>query len=623
MNHLSIDKLSKSYADKVLFENISFGLDEGAKVALVGANGAGKTTLLKILMDEEFADTGNFNFNKSIKVGFLKQEPDVHNHAQIMDYVLAGNDPVIKTVRSYFHFMEEHSSDEMDINLLDKMSELNAWDFESKAQQVLGKLGIYNLSQPVNELSGGQKKRVALARLLLEEPDLLILDEPTNHLDLEAIEWLEEHLAKLKISLLLVTHDRYFLQAVTNQIIELENGNLYKYTGNYTQFLEKRIERQQVEQDQADKAKNLLKKEVEWLNRQPQARTTKAKYRIDAVEGIRKTANQVKAKTKLEINLTGKRLGKKILEVEKLSKQFDAVPDGRQGNIMVDSFSYIFKPGDRIGLVGKNGVGKSTFLNLLTDKIPADSGSIIKGETVSFGYYHQSGIKFDNAQRVIDSIKDIAEVIELKDGNIVTASQLLTLFHFPPKQQYDYIKNLSGGEKRRLQLLKVLMGNPNFLVLDEPTNDLDLETLNTLEEYLEKFEGCIMIVSHDRYFMDRLVEHIFSFEGNGIIKDYPGNYTDYRERIVNKPSKKEVFEAPKTTKEKTDKKKLSFGEKREFDQIEKDIEKLEKDKQIITASLNTPNQNFEDLTKWGKELKAIESNLSQLEDRWLELSEGV
>ncbi len=613
MNHLSIDKLSKSYADKVLFENISFGLDEGAKVALVGANGAGKTTLLKILMDEEFADAGNFNFNKSIKVGFLKQEPDVHNHAQIMDYVLAGNDPVIKTVRTYYHFLAEHSSEEMDINLLDKMSELNAWDFESKAQQVLGKLGIHNLAQPVDELSGGQKKRVALARLLLEEPDLLILDEPTNHLDLEAIEWLEEHLAKLKISLLLVTHDRYFLQAVTNQIIELENGNLYKYTGNYTQFLEKRVERQQVEQDQADKAKNLLKKEVEWLNRQPQARTTKAKYRIDAVEGIRKTANQVKTKTKLEINLTGKRLGKQILEVEKLSKQFDR-------NIMVDSFSYIFKPGDRIGLVGKNGVGKSTFLNLLTNKLPADSGTIIKGETVSFGYYHQSGIKFNNNQRVIDSIKDIAEVIELKDGNVVTASQLLTLFHFPPKQQYDYIKNLSGGEKRRLQLLKVLMGNPNFLVLDEPTNDLDLETLNTLEEYLEKFAGCIMIVSHDRYFMDRLVEHIFSFEGSGLIKDYPGNYTDYRERIKTRATHTPSVAAPKVQKGKLESKKLSFGEKREFEQIEKNIEKLENEKQIITNSLNIPNQNFEDLTKWGQELKAIESTLNQLEDRWLELS---
>ncbi len=620
MNHLSIEKLTKSFADKVLFENISFGLDEGGKVALVGANGAGKSTLLKILMEEEFADAGNFNFNKSIKVGFLKQEPDVHNHAQIMDYVLAGNDPIMSTVRKYFHYIEEHSSEEMDAKLLDKMTELNAWDFESKAEQVLGKLGIHNLSQPIDELSGGQKKRVALARLLLEEPDLLILDEPTNHLDLEAIEWLEEHLAKLKVSLLLVTHDRYFLQAVTNQIIELENGNLYKYTGNYTQFLEKRIERQQVAQDQADKAKNLLKKEVEWLNRQPQARTTKAKYRIDAVGGIRKTANQVQKKTKLEINLTGKRLGKKILEVENLSKQFD-------GNVMVDSFSYIFKPGDRIGLVGKNGVGKSTFLNLLTNKLNPDGGSIIKGETVAFGYYHQSGIKFNLAQRVIDSIKEIAEVIELKDGNVVTASQLLTLFHFPPKQQYDFIKNLSGGEKRRLQLLKVLMGNPNFLVLDEPTNDLDLETLNTLEEYLEKFAGCIMIVSHDRYFMDRLVEHIFSFEGNGLIKDYPGNYTDYRERTKNAPQITTAPAAPKTEKKKTEGKKLSFGEKRELEQVEKNLKELELEKKNLEGKLNSNTQEetsgFEKLVEWGKELKQIESEISNNENRWLELSEGA
>ncbi len=616
MNHLSVEKLSKSFSDKVLFENISLGIDEGGKVALVGANGTGKSTLLKILMKEEFSENGNFNFNKSIKVGFLKQEPDVHNHAQIMDYVLAGKDPVIQTVRKYYHFIEDHNADEMDANLLDRMTELNAWDFESKAQQVLGKLGIYNLAQPVDELSGGQMKRVALAKLLLEEPDMLIIDEPTNHLDLEAIEWLEEYLSKSKISLLLVTHDRYFLQAVTNQIIELDNGNLYKYSGSYTQFLEKRIERQQVEQDQADKAKNLLKKEVEWLNRQPQARTTKAKYRIDAVDGIRKTANQVKKKTKLEISLSGKRLGKKILEVENLSKQFN-------GNKMVDNFSYIFKPGDRIGLVGKNGVGKSTFLNLITDKIPLDSGSIIKGETVSYGYYHQSGIKFDNAQRVIDCIKEIAEVIELKDGNVVTASQLLTLFHFPPKKQYDYIKNLSGGEKRRLQLLKVLMGNPNFLILDEPTNDLDLETLNTLEEYLENFAGCIMIVSHDRYFMDRLVEHIFSFEGNGIIKDYPGNYTDYRESISKPKTSHKSISAPQTKKEKSESKKLSFGEKRELEQVEKNLKNLEIEKKNFEEKLNSNSQNFEKLTEWGQTLKRINAELSKNEDRWLELSEEI
>lgn len=616
MNHLSVEKLTKSYSDKLLFENISLGIDEGGKVALVGANGTGKSTLLKILMKEEFPDTGNFNFNKLVKVGFLKQEPDVHNHAQIMDYVLAGNDPVIKTVRKYYHFMEEHSSEEMDVSILDKMTELNAWDFESKAQQVLGKLGIHNLAQPVDELSGGQKKRVALARLLLEEPDMLILDEPTNHLDLEAIEWLEDHLSKLKVSLLLVTHDRYFLQAVTNQIIELENGNLYKYSGNYSNYLEKRIERQQVEQDQADKAKNLLKKEVEWLNRQPQARTTKAKYRIDAVEGIRKTANQVKLKSKLEINLTGKRLGKKILEIKNLTKQFDGIK-------MVDAFGYTFRPGDRIGLVGKNGVGKSTFLNLITNKVPLDSGTIIKGETVTYGYYHQSGIKFDNSQRVIDPVKEVAEVIELKDGNIVTASQLLTLFHFPPEKQYDYIKNLSGGEKRRLQLLKVLMGNPNFLILDEPTNDLDLETLNTLEEYLEKFAGCIMIVSHDRYFMDRLVEHIFSFEGDGVIKDYPGNYTDYRESIKNRAPLPSSPDAPKQQKEKTELKRLSFSEKRELEEVERTLEKMEKEKVELVEKLNSNEQDFEKLANWGKELKKLDLAISSNEDRWLQLNEGI
>lgn len=616
MNYLSVDKLTKSYADKVLFQSVSFGINEGEKVALVGANGSGKSTLLKILMKEEFSEAGNFNFNNSIKVGVLKQEPNVDNHAMIMDYVLAGEDAIIKTVRAYYHFIEEHNGQEMDNSLLDKMTELHAWDFESKAKQVLGKLGIQNLTQPVDELSGGQKKRVALAKVLLEEPDMLILDEPTNHLDLEAIQWLEDYLSKLKVSLLLVTHDRYFLQSVTNQIIELENGNLYKYTGNYTQFLEKRIERQQIEQDQADKAKNLLKKEVEWLNRQPQARTTKAKYRIDAVDDIRKVANQVKAKTTMEISLSGKRLGKKILEIENLTKQFE-------DKKMVDSFSYTFMPGDRIGLVGKNGVGKSTFLNLITNQLSADSGSVIKGETVSFGYYHQSGIKFDPSQRVIDSIKEIAEIIQLKDGNVVTASQLLTLFHFSPNKQYDYIKNLSGGEKRRLQLLNVLIGNPNFLILDEPTNDLDLDTLNTLEEYLEKFAGCIMIVSHDRYFMDRLVEHIFSFEGNGLIKNYPGNYTEFRELIKSKPISVAKTATESVKKVKTETKKLSFGEKRELNQVEKDLEQLEQQKTTLVSNLNSGNQDFEKLAKWGKELKEVELQISTNEDRWLELNEEI
>jgi len=616
MNYLSVEKLTKSFSDKVLFEEISFGIEKGGKVALVGANGTGKSTLLRILIKDEFAESGIFNFNNSVKVGFLHQEPDVHNHAMIMDYVLSGEEEVIKTVRNYFHFIEGHETGVDQAKLFDKMTELNAWDFESKAEQVLGQLGIHNLSLPVDKLSGGQKKRVALARVLLEEPDMLILDEPTNHLDLDAIEWLEDYLSKAKISLLLVTHDRYFLQAVTNEIIEMDNGNLYKYSGNYAQYLEKKFERETVEKEQAGKAKNLLRKEMEWLSRQPRARGTKAKYRIDAVDGIKKIANQVKVKTKLEINLSGQRLGKKILEVENLSKQFGDLK-------MVDSFSYIFKPGDRIGLVGKNGVGKSTFLNLLTSKLEADSGTIEKGETVSFGYYHQSGITFNNNQRVIDAIKEIAEVITLKDNSIVTASQLLNLFHFPPAKQYDYIKNLSGGEKRRLQLLKVLMGNPNFLVLDEPTNDLDLDTLNTLEEYLENFAGCILIVSHDRYFMDRLVEHIFAFEGNGIIKDYPGNYTDYREILKDKTPKSNPNTSPKPQKEKTETTKLSYGQKRKLEKLEEEIEKLGKEKASLMLLLNSDEQDFEKLTEWGIKLQEINQKIENSEERWLELSEDL
>lgn len=616
MNYLSVDRLTKSYSDKILFENITFGIEKGQKVALVGANGAGKSTLLRILAGFETSDSGNFNFNKSIKVRFLRQEPEVDNHDVIMDYVLAGEDQTMQVVRAYYHFLEEGGPDENEHTLLDKMNELNAWDFESKAKQMLGKLGIHNLMQPIDELSGGQKKRVALARLLLEEPDMLILDEPTNHLDLTAIEWLEEYLAKQKVSILLVTHDRYFLQAITNEIIELDNGNLHKYTGNYTQYLEKRLERQVIEQEQADKAKNLLRKEMEWLNRQPQARGTKAKYRIDAVGELQKKANQVAKKDNLEINLTGKRLGKKILEADNISKQFDSLR-------LIHSFSYTFKRGDRIGIVGENGIGKSTFLNLLSGKLAPDNGKITVGETVSFGYYHQSGISFNKEQRVIDAVKEIAEVIKLKDGNVVTASQLLNLFNFDPAKQFDFIKNLSGGEKRRLQLLKVLMGNPNFLILDEPTNDLDLDTLNTLEDYLEKFDGCLLIVSHDRYFMDQLVEHIFAFEGDGLIKDYPGNYTDFRE--VSQAAKETATpkQNSKPQKVKTESKKLSFGQKREMDQLERDLESLEHEKAKLMDLLNSNEQNFEKLTQWGTKLKEVEEKIEISELRWLELSEGL
>lgn len=615
MNYLSVDKLTKSYTDKVLFEGITFGIEKGQKVALVGINGTGKSTLLKILAGEEAPDSGSYHYSKSIKFAFLKQEPDVDGHEAIMDYVLSGNDPIKETVRSYFHFLEERNL-ESNNAILDKMSELNAWDFEAKAKQMLGKLGIHNLAQPVDKLSGGQKKRVALAKVLLEEPDFLILDEPTNHLDLIAIEWLEEYLSKQKISLLLVTHDRYFLQSITNEIIELDNGNLHKYTGTYTQYLEKRLERQIIEQEQASKAKNLLKKEMEWLNRQPQARGTKAKYRIDAVGDLQKKANQVTYKEKMDINLSGKRLGKKILEIDQLFKQFGSTK-------IVDSFSYTFKRGDRIGIVGKNGIGKSTFLNLISGNEKPDAGKLIVGETVSFGYYHQGGIAFDEEQRVIDAIKEIAEVIQLKDGNVVTASQLLTLFNFSPKKQFDFIRNLSGGEKRRLQLLKVLMANPNFLILDEPTNDFDLDTLSTLEEYLESFEGCILIVSHDRYFMDRLVEHVFAFEGNGSIKDYPGNYTDFRQADLPNKEPESQKSAPQVKKVKTESKKLSFGEKRELEQIEKDLEVLEKEKASILNLLNSNEQDFQKLTDWGKQLQEIESRIEENEFRWLELNENM
>lgn len=614
MNHLAVEKLTKSYADKLLFKDISFGLSQGDKVALVGANGAGKSTLLKILMGFETAESGNFTFAKSARVGFLPQEPDVQNHDHIMEYVLAGEDEITQTVRAYYQALAQNDSSQLEASLVDKMTALNAWNFEATAQQVLSKLGITQLNQPVNILSGGQQKRVALARLLLQKPDIVLLDEPTNHLDLQAIEWLEDYLSKLKITLLLVTHDRYFLQAVTNNILELEDGNLYRYSGNYTDYLKKRVERHQVQNEQAGKARNLLRKEMDWLNRQPKARTSKARHRLEAIDGLRKEAANVKLTTALSINLAGKRLGKKILEVNQLSKKFKEQP-------IVSNFSYTFKRGDRIGLVGNNGVGKSTFLNLVTGQLVPDTGTVTKGETVTFGYYHQSGINFNQGQRVIDTIKEVAEVITLKDKTVVTASQLLTMFHFNPKKQYDYIKNLSGGEKRRLQLLKVLMANPNFLILDEPTNDLDLETLNTLEDYLEKFAGCLLIVSHDRYFMDRLVEHIFWFKGQGDIQNFPGNYTEFRSA---KPTPGKPNQNPTKTniKIKTAPKKLSFGQQRELVQIEEDLEKLSIEKNTLTQQLENET-DFEKLTIQGNRLSEIETKINILEDRWLTLNEDL
>ena len=614
MNYLSVENISKSFADKTLFEGVSFGLDQGQKTAIVGINGVGKSTLFNILIGKETSDTGNFNFNKQVKVRMLPQEPVISDHHSILDYVLSGDDEVSKTVRGYEHALIDPEQKDLDY-WLEKMENHHAWDFESQAKQILGKLGIHDLTTPADTLSGGQQKRVALAKLLIEQPDLLLLDEPTNHLDLEVIEWLEQYLASQKMSLLLVTHDRYFLEAVTNDILELDNGTIYRYKGSYSYYLEKKIERDINEARVVEKAKNLMRKELDWMRRQPKARTTKAKYRIDAFDDLEKTAKGRAGAKEVEIGLSGRRLGKKILEIEHLSKSYP-------GKTLISDFSYTFKRGDRIGIIGNNGSGKTTFLKLITNLIEADQGTIVQGETVAFGYYTQDTLIFNQENRVIDVIKNVAEVIELSDGRQVTAAQLLHQFNFSPEKQYDFVAKLSGGEKRRLQLLKVLMGNPNFLILDEPTNDLDLITLNTLEEYLEQFAGCLVVVSHDRYFIDRLVDHLFVFDGKGDIRDIQGNFTDYRSNKKPKEKPAEVKVAKQDSgKAKTEQKKLSYIEKREVEKLEKEIADLEQEKGTLNEKLSQTDQDYTKLVDWGKRLKEVKTLLAEKEDRWLVLSE--
>ena len=608
MNYLSVDNLSKRFADKPLFEGVSFGIDQGQKTAIVGINGAGKSTLFNILMGKESADSGSFRFNKQMKIRMLPQEPAITNHDSILDYVLSGDDEISRVVREYEHALNATNHSSLD-RLLEKMDDLNAWDFESQAKQILGKLGIHNLAATADTLSGGQQKRVALAKLLIEKPNMLLLDEPTNHLDLEVIEWLEQYLAQQKMSILLVTHDRYFLEAVTNNILELDSGRMYRYKGSYSYFLEKKLERSLNEAKVIEKAKNLMRKELDWMRRQPKARGTKAKYRIDAFDELEKKATSKQVTQALNIALSGNRLGKKILEIDHLSKSFEE-------KILIKDFSYTFKRGDRIGIIGNNGSGKTTFLKLITKAISADSGEIVQGETVVFGYYTQDTISFNLGEKVIDVIKNVAEVIELNDGREVTASQLLKQFNFSPKKQYDFVEKLSGGEKRRLQLLKVLMGNPNFLILDEPTNDLDLITLNTLEDYLEKFGGCLIVVSHDRYFIDRLVDHLFVFNGGGSIREFPGNFTDYRltRKTVQKSSGRAPVKPVQTTL-KSPKKKLSYNEKREFEALEDEITQLEKKKTTLIEKLAQPNEDYTLLVEWGKELEDLKSQISTKEDR--------
>lgn len=619
MNYLSVENLAKSYDEKQLFEELTFGLEQGQKAALVGVNGCGKSTLLKVIAGVEVQDRGEVSVRKGITVSMLGQHPDFDPDDTILTSIFAEDQEQLNVIRDYelaMYQTEKDPSNAPDLStILERMDALNAWDYEHQIKELLGKLGIQDFQQKMGELSGGQRKRVALAQALVVQPDLLILDEPTNHLDIEVIEWLENYLSSQNLTLLMVTHDRYFLDKVTNEILEIDFGKVFRYKGNYSRFLEQKEERLVMDQASVDKAKNLYKTELEWMRRQPKARGTKAKYRVDAFQEVKQKAHSARQESEMQLNLTGERQGKKILELHKVSKSF-----GDQ--VMLDQFEYVFRKGERVGVIGKNGIGKSTFLNLIAKQIEPDAGRLEFGATTKIGYYTQDETVFDPSKKVLDIVKEVAEFIRLDDGTEISASALLTQFLFPPKMQHNFVGKLSGGEKRRLQLMRVLIANPNFLILDEPTNDFDITTLNVLEQYLERFSGCILIVSHDRYFMDRLVDHLFVFEGDGKIKDFPGNYSDYRNSDYAKVLEKRSEEKPKAEKSvpKTERKKLSFKEKHELETIDKEIPALEEKKAQLVEQLNSETE-YEKLESLGKQLKEIEQELSEKELRWLELSE--
>ncbi len=625
MNHLSVENLAKSFDSRELFEGLTFGLDQGQKAALVGVNGCGKSTLMRIIAGLESPDEGEVSFRKGLRTAMVPQNPEFDDEDNIVQAVFAEDIEELNVVRDYemaLHQATINPDDAPDITpLIEQMDRLNAWDYESQVKQMLGELGLHNLEQRMSELSGGQRKRVALARALIVKPDFLILDEPTNHLDLEIIEWLEGYLATANLTLLMVTHDRYFLDKVTNEILEIDQGQIFKYKGNYGHFLEKKAEREESDAATVDKARNLLRKELDWMRRQPKARGTKAKYRVDAFYDTKEKASKNVKRQELEVNLKGERQGKKILELEQVSKRFGELK-------ILEHFNHTFRRKERVGIVGPNGVGKSTFLNILIGETDLDSGRREVGQTTKFGYYTQEEQKFDPKTRVLDVVKEVADVIQLADGSQITASQLLNQFLFPPKMQFNVVGKLSGGERRRLQLLRVLMKNPNFLILDEPTNDLDLMTLNVLEDYLETFEGCLMVVSHDRYFMDRLTEHLFVFEGDGKVRDFPGNYTDLREQGGVFSSKANGEEGSSKRVEsssdqvKTERKKLTYNEQREFDGLEAVMAQLESKKGAISRQMNTIT-DYEGLQQLARELEQVKEELEEKEMRWLELSERV
>ncbi len=617
MNYLTVNNLSKYYGDKLLFENITFFIDKGQKVALIAKNGTGKSSLIKIMQGLEPPESGDFKFHKDINPGFLVQEPDFDDTKTVYQTIMHADNPILMASLEYEKALDGHGDLQ---NAMNKMDELEAWDYEQQVKLILSKFLIFDFDQRVGTMSGGQKKRLALAILLLDKPDIFILDEPTNHLDMDMIEWLEEYLSKHNITLLMITHDRYFLENICNEILEIDNGVLYKHKGNYSKYLENKELREENQRVNVEKAQNTFRKELEWMRRQPKARTTKAQSRVDNFENVKAAATARTEDKKVEIEVKMQRLGGKILELHNIHKAYGE-------NVLLDKFSHKFQRGERIGIVGRNGSGKSTLLNIIIGTESFDSGNVVLGETVAFGYYNQKGLQLKEDKRVIDVIKDIAEFLPIGKGTM-SASQVLERFLFIPSQQYNLVSTLSGGERRRLYLLTILMKNPNFLILDEPTNDLDILTLQVLEDFLMDFKGCLVIVSHDRYFLDKLTEHLFVFEGEGKVRDFLGNYNEYRLQLKEEQrqalrDEKNLQSATNKTVSDTPKRKLSFKEHTEFKQLGKDIDLLNKEKTTLTEKLSGAATDHAEIQKTAQRIEEIIISLDNKELRWLELSEFV